>query len=242
MAKISTSPTIPEKVFMSSPHTRGRPLSSSREMLQEAAFELFLENGYAGTTVDAIAQRTGVSRATFFNYFPTKSDVFWVDLDESFTELRTTLRGTNSGVPVMTAIRGALLRVAAQFGPDRVPWGLTHYSMIGSVHELQASAMVRLGAESRIIAEFLARSLTNLNSANLSSADRAAGTLLASAAAYAAIGATVAAALSWAQLGTGRGPLAPHLDAALLPVCEGYQRAFDSLGHNELGSDTLRLG
>jgi AcrR family transcriptional regulator len=193
-------------------------------MLQEAAFELFLENGYAGTTVDAIAQRTGVSRATFFNYFPTKSDVFWVDLDESFAELRTTLRGASSGVPVMTAVRGALLNVAAQFGPGRVPWALTHYSMIGSVHELQASAMVRLGAESRIIAEFLGRGVTDDTDT-----DQATGSLLASAAAYAAIGATVAAALSWAQLGTGRGPLAPHLDAALLPVCDGYQRAFDSL-------------
>lgn len=223
---------------MSSPHTRGRPLSSSREMLQEAAFELFLENGYAGTTVDAIAQRTGVSRATFFNYFPTKSDVFWVDLDESFAELRTTLRAPDSGVPIMTAVRGALLNVAAQFGPGRVPWALTHYAMTGSVHELQASAMVRLEAESRIIAEFLSRSLTAVNNTD----QAATGKLLASAAAFAAIGATVAAALSWAQLGTGRGSLAPHLDAALLPVCDGYQRAFDALGRPSLAPDAPSSG
>jgi AcrR family transcriptional regulator len=207
-------------------------------MLQEAAFELFLENGYAGTTVDAIAQRTGVSRATFFNYFPTKSDVFWVDLDESFAELRTTLRAPDSGVPIMTAVRGALLNVAAQFGPGRVPWALTHYAMTGSVHELQASAMVRLEAESRIIAEFLSRSLTAVHNTD----QAATGKLLASAAAFAAIGATVAAALSWAQLGTGRGSLAPHLDAALLPVCDGYQRAFDALGRNTLASDAPSSG
>ena len=201
-------------------------------MLQEAAFELFLENGYAGTTVDAIAQRTGVSRATFFNYFPTKSDVFWVDLDESFGKLRTTLRAPDSEVATMTAVRGALLDVAAQFGPGRVPWALTHYAMTGSVHELQTSAMVRLEAESRIITEFLSRNLTAVNNT-----EHATGKLLASAAAFAAIGATVAAALSWAQLGTGRGSLAPHLDAALLPVCDGYQRAFDALGRHSLAPD-----
>ena len=72
---------------------RGRPPASSREMLQDAAFELFLENSYAGTTVEEIAQRAGVSRNTFFNYFPTKSDVFWVELDESLDRLRREVNG-----------------------------------------------------------------------------------------------------------------------------------------------------
>lgn len=206
-------------------------------MLQEAAFELFLENGYAGTTVDAIAQRTGVSRATFFNYFPSKSDVFWVDLDESFVELRASLRTERASAPAMTAVRDALLEAATQFGPNRVPWALTHHSMIGSVHELQASAMVRLEAEARVIAEFIARSLSANDGANDARASvhpqasvhlHASAHLLASAAAFAALGATVAAALSWAQSGTSRGPLAPHLEAALRPLCDGYQRAFDA--------------
>jgi AcrR family transcriptional regulator len=38
---------------------RGRPPTSSREILQDAAFELFLENSYPKTTVDQIAQRAG---------------------------------------------------------------------------------------------------------------------------------------------------------------------------------------
>jgi hypothetical protein len=97
---------------------------------------------------------------------------------------------------------------------------------------------VRLEAESRIIAEFLSRSLTAVHNTD----QAATGKLLASAAAFAAIGATVAAALSWAQLGTGRGSLAPHLDAALLPVCDGYQRAFDALGRNTLASDAPSSG
>jgi len=77
--------------------TRGRPLSSSPEMLQEAALELFVEQTYAKTTIEHITQRAGVSRATFFNYFPTKSDVFWVDLDNALTRLREVL-GDHSAV------------------------------------------------------------------------------------------------------------------------------------------------
>jgi len=90
-------------------------------MLQEAAFELFLENSYAGTTVDQIAQRAGVSRNTFFNYFPAKSDVFWIDLDESLENLLESLRSSPADTPVMFAIRDALLAVGADFGPTACP-------------------------------------------------------------------------------------------------------------------------
>ena len=45
----------------------GRPRASSKDVLEEAASELFLEKGYLATSIDDIAQRAGVSRATFFN-------------------------------------------------------------------------------------------------------------------------------------------------------------------------------
>jgi AcrR family transcriptional regulator len=50
-------------------------------MLAEAAAELFLEKTYQHTSVDDIAHRAGVSRATFFNYFPTKADVLFSPID-----------------------------------------------------------------------------------------------------------------------------------------------------------------
>ena len=59
----------------------GRPRSSSRGMIAEAAAELFLEQTYTGTTVDDIARRSGVSRATFFNYFGSNSDLLLLEVD-----------------------------------------------------------------------------------------------------------------------------------------------------------------
>jgi AcrR family transcriptional regulator len=41
----------------------------------EAAKEIFLSHGYAGTTVDEIARVAGISRASFYTYFPSKRDV-----------------------------------------------------------------------------------------------------------------------------------------------------------------------
>lgn len=52
----------------------------------EMAIELFTERGYEGTTIDDICEVAGISRSTFFRYFPTKEDVLlrdYVDMDDS---------------------------------------------------------------------------------------------------------------------------------------------------------------
>lgn len=43
-----------------------------RDVLAEAAFALFLERGFEGTTVDDIVARAGVGRRSFFRYFPSR--------------------------------------------------------------------------------------------------------------------------------------------------------------------------
>lgn len=47
----------------------------TRGRLLDAARVLFAAQGVLGTTVEEIADQAGVSRATFFNYFPTKDDL-----------------------------------------------------------------------------------------------------------------------------------------------------------------------
>ena len=44
------------------------------ESILAATRELMLERGYGGTAVDDITQRAGVSRASFYTYFPSKRD------------------------------------------------------------------------------------------------------------------------------------------------------------------------
>jgi AcrR family transcriptional regulator len=69
---------------MSSPSTlslRERKKIDTRERLLAAANELFVARGYDATTMDEIAARADVSRATAFNYFPRKDDFLrtWID-------------------------------------------------------------------------------------------------------------------------------------------------------------------
>jgi AcrR family transcriptional regulator len=52
-----------------------RNKSRTRRELAEAASHLFLERGYASTTVQDIVDAVDISPRTFFRYFPSKEDV-----------------------------------------------------------------------------------------------------------------------------------------------------------------------
>lgn len=86
---------------------RGRPQASSREAIADAAIELFFEQGYEATTVVDITRRAGVSRATFFNYFESKSATLWFVLDQRVTALETSLAAVpQESLDMATALRG----------------------------------------------------------------------------------------------------------------------------------------
>ena len=128
------------------PRTAGRPRGSSRQLIEDAAAELFIERGYAATTVEAITQRAGASRATFFNYFEAKSDLLWLEVDAAVARLRDT---GGSGYP---ALRAALVRAA---GAMPVPLVLTQSELIGSEAEVTASGLLRVAALASASSVFL---------------------------------------------------------------------------------------
>jgi AcrR family transcriptional regulator len=54
----------------------GRPRDeSSRARIQQAAIELLIEGGFLNLTCDAIAQRSGASKATIYRWWPNKTHV-----------------------------------------------------------------------------------------------------------------------------------------------------------------------
>lgn len=193
------------------PSGSGRPRSSSRGMIAEAAAELFLEQTYARTTVDDIARRAGVSRATFFNYFAAKSDLLWLEVDEALTAFDATAADVDPALPPMDAVLEAITRLADSFGPGRLPLAVTQVELMGTDAELQASALPRFLGLVRSLQSFLA-----------ARTGASADALLPRAAATAVVGAAVSAAAAWARAGVRRGPLTPLVREAVAPVCAGY--------------------
>ncbi len=177
---------------------RGRPRASSRAVLEEAASELFLEQGYARTSVDQIARRAGVSRGTFFNYFAGKADVFWGEVDEQLDRLPELL-GASALAPA-GAIDAALSEMAKRFGPDRVPWILSHFEAIGSPDEVLAAATRRVTRAAEALRVFVAER-TNGHPQDLDVA------LVVNA----ALALALSAMQSWIAAGPTRGGLDGHL-------------------------------
>lgn len=55
----------------------GRPLDvGKRAAVMEAAQKLFISNGFAGTSMDAVAEAAGVSKLTAYKYFGSKQELF----------------------------------------------------------------------------------------------------------------------------------------------------------------------
>jgi AcrR family transcriptional regulator len=68
---------------------RERKNTEVKQALFTAAMELFRENGFEATSVQAIADRAGYSRATYFNHFGTKQSVlrhYGQDLQERIAQ------------------------------------------------------------------------------------------------------------------------------------------------------------
>ncbi|RAE95373.1 TetR family transcriptional regulator, partial [Burkholderia multivorans] len=57
---------------MSTPNLRERKRRLMQAEITAIALRLFRERGYSETTVDDLAAASGMSRRTFFRYFPSK--------------------------------------------------------------------------------------------------------------------------------------------------------------------------
>jgi TetR/AcrR family transcriptional regulator, regulator of mycofactocin system len=83
---------------------RQRKKDSSRLAIEEAAWDLFAEQGYEETSVNDIAERANVAPRTFFRYFPTKEAVMYPQFDELLQAVREEFRKRPADEPVITSL------------------------------------------------------------------------------------------------------------------------------------------
>lgn len=183
----------------------GRPRASSCEMLEEAAGELFLEQGYARTSIADITQRAGVSRNTFFNYFNTKADLLWFAFDDTFGCLHDTLIAAHTGsATVREAAIAALRNLAGELPPENVALAYAHAEPMGLIDELRQAAALRTANVGATVAAF--------------AASRGVAPMRAEVAGLAYAGALIAAIGAWSRAGAGNNSLPVLLDEALAPI------------------------
>jgi AcrR family transcriptional regulator len=77
--------------FRSPAKTMGPRALRTSGLIKERAREVFLAKGYYGTSVEEIAESAGVSRASFYTYFPSKRDLLYSLGTDTYSALDTTL-------------------------------------------------------------------------------------------------------------------------------------------------------
>ena len=137
---------------------RGRPPSTSRRELQRIALRLFDANGFDNTTIEQIAAEAGVSERTFFRYFTTKASVLWAEFETEVEMIRSALAAVPDDVPLMDAIRGAVV-AANHYHADDVPEMRMRMHLIATVPALSFSAAEHYEAWEWAISEFAGRRL-----------------------------------------------------------------------------------
>ncbi len=134
----------------------GRRRVTSRAELEQAAFALFEARGFDATTVDEIAAAAGIGRRTFFRYFPSKNDIPWGAFELELERMRVRLKACPPEVPLMEAIRGALIDFN-QVPPAQVPLHRRRMELILRVPTLLAHSTLRFAAWREVVAEFVAQ-------------------------------------------------------------------------------------
>jgi len=125
--------------------TRTKPAEQRRAELLAAGQALFLAKGIAGTSLDDITQRAGVSKGLFYLYFAAKEDLVLALREQFSRDLAERMRAAAAAVPVGPVSAST---VSASTGPaaggtgwaDRldacVLAGLERYRDLHDLHEV----------------------------------------------------------------------------------------------------------
>lgn len=155
------------------PRRGGRPTLQETERLdwavRECALQLFLEHGYEGTSMDAIACAAATTKASLYTRFASKQDVFstvlkWAiqrpdwpspepdlpdvdDLEAALTAIADAAvrKATN---PAMVKLGRIAMAQAARF-PDIAHW--THLAALSPRHQLVIDLLSRHAEAGKIV-------------------------------------------------------------------------------------------
>jgi AcrR family transcriptional regulator len=90
---------------------RARRQALTRKDIAAAALQLFEQHGYEDTTVEQIAEASGVSLRTFYRYCSSKDEVLTSGLTTGPAELASAVRA-NAELPLLEAVTQAFVAVS----------------------------------------------------------------------------------------------------------------------------------
>ncbi|GAA0930453.1 TetR family transcriptional regulator [Pseudonocardia zijingensis] len=128
------------------PGTEGR--------LRAAALELFVEHGYDAVTVSQIAERAGITRRTYFRYFPDKREVLFAGSEQLPPAVGAAVRAADRSVSPLAAALAAVAEIGGRL-VERLDDHAERRGVIEGSAELQERERTKMAAVTAAIREAL---------------------------------------------------------------------------------------
>ncbi|RDI44904.1 TetR/AcrR family transcriptional regulator [Nocardia mexicana] len=134
----------------------------ARERLVLAAVDLFTEQGYDATTVAQIAERAGLTKSTFFRYFPDKRDLLVAGQQTLSRLLAEGIAEAPEGATPLAAVAAGLERASSAMGPMNRELAPRLQAAVAANVELQErDALKHVGLAAAMTDALLARNVPN---------------------------------------------------------------------------------
>jgi AcrR family transcriptional regulator len=141
------------------PGLRERKKRRTRETIVEAAFALFAERGFDGTTIADIAEAAEIAPRTFFSYFPSKDDVVFHDFEATYTTVASWLRDREPGTNTIDALRAGIVSTTGEVDAERLREKRLRKRLTRENESLAAHSQHLLGKFAELLAEAVAEDL-----------------------------------------------------------------------------------
>ena len=133
---------------------RDRRRAELSSQIQEAAYQLFAERGFAAVTTEDIAAAAGISISTYFRHAPTKEDLLIEPAREAVTEIVSSY----SARPADESPVEALIQLFVTHARDSQRTMDTWYrAVLTAPHLLSQSTLVTGGDHEKFIEDVAAR-------------------------------------------------------------------------------------
>jgi AcrR family transcriptional regulator len=142
-----------------SPGLRERKKQRTRERIVEAAFELFDERGFDGTTIADIADAAEIAPRTFFSYFPSKDDVVFHDFEATHAMVASWLREREPGTNAIDALRAGITDAKGNMGAESLREKRLRKCLVRDNESLAAHSQHLMGKFADLVAEAAADDL-----------------------------------------------------------------------------------
>lgn len=115
---------------------RERKRRETLQRIAETGLRLFIANGYEATTLDAIAEASGISRRTFFYYFNSKEEILLAWQSGLPDVVRAAVQSESTVQSPLDTVRNALLKLTAHYNSDQA---IAVDRVLRSTEQLRAS-------------------------------------------------------------------------------------------------------